>query len=117
MKYNQLKDEIQRHKPIKVSSADWLDAYYYNTSFCCRVFCCVRKPHSKVDRLYKKSVSKLQDELNLVKLIKDVRKLNNLQHSSFITSAKRDFLLDHTVDNVIDLDSDLDENMEFSLQE
>jgi hypothetical protein len=78
LKYNQLKDEIRRHKTIKVSSADWLDAYYYNTSFCCRVFCCVRKPHSKLDRLYKRSVSKLQDELNLVKLIKDVKKLNNL---------------------------------------
>jgi len=46
-----------------------------------------------------------------------VRKLNNLQKSSFLTSNKRDFLLEHTADNVVDLDSDVDENMEFNLEE
>lgn len=46
-----------------------------------------------------------------------MRKLNNLQKSSFLTSNKRDFLLEHTADNVVDLDSDVDENMEFNLEE
>ena len=63
-----------------------------------------------VKKLYEKGNERLEEEVNLVWIVKEIRKLKALAECSTLSSQQREFLLDHGKNNLIDLDSDTDFN-------
>ena len=75
-----LKNEISKHKKIKVGACQWLRVYCRHTSFWYRV-CCWNSRIEKnrlTYKLYEKGNQRLEDEVNMVNIVKTVRKLEAL---------------------------------------
>jgi hypothetical protein len=88
-----VKDEISKHRQIKFSCGTmWI-----------RMLCLKGEKHR---RLYNIGTTRLQEDLNLISLIKQVRYMSAILDSSLLKSKSRKFQVMHSRQNVIDLDSD-----------
>jgi 5,10-methylenetetrahydrofolate reductase len=67
------------------------------------MFCLRGEKHK---RLYYEGKSRLEDDMDMVTLIKQMRRFSTLMDSSLLKSKVRKFEVDHSYPNVIDLDSD-----------
>lgn len=65
--------------------------------------CCSTVSQSK---LLKKGHKKLQDEMNIVNVIKDIRRARIVMESSLLKNPLRRYQVNHVEDNLIDIDSE-----------
>ena len=65
--------------------------------------CCSTVSQSK---LLKKGHKKLQDEMNIVNVIKDIRRTRIVMESSLLKNPLRRYQVNHVEDNLIDIDSE-----------
>ena len=65
---------------------------------------------NKMVRMYNDGIYKIEKDLNLVRLVKMLKRINILMKNSLMTS-KIDFEIAHQPDNIIDLD--VDDNEEY----
>jgi hypothetical protein len=69
------------------------------------LFCCNRcfKKRKKLEKLYNATVERVEEETNIVKLIKDLRNTRILMNNSLMNDDLR-FMISHNIKNYIDLD-------------
>mgnify|MGYP006108634375 CR=1 FL=1 len=67
------------------------------------MWCCSTASQSK---LLKKGYKKLQDEMNIVNVIKDIRRTRIVMESSLLKNPLRRYQVNHVEDNLIDIDSE-----------
>lgn len=84
-----------RHRPIRLSNKK-----QYWTLFFCR--CCAKK---QARNLYTYGYTALENDLDMIRLIKTNKNLTTLARCTYLTNSKRYEHLCHARDNVIDLDS------------
>ena len=72
LKFNMLKDEISKHKDIRIGPCQWWRAYMQHKSWCYRKCCWNgKKEQNRVGKkLYEKGNQRLTEELNLVSIVK-----------------------------------------------
>ena len=70
-----------------------------NNVFCC----CVRRNHNQLTKLYDKGSEKLEKSLDIVHIIKNLRKLKILVKNKFLDKDTH-FKLNHNNKNIIDLE-------------
>ena len=81
---NCLKQEIKKHKVIKISFLDNL--YLYVTkALGCDCFDKIWSKRKKLTKLYEKGQDKLETQLNILKIIKSLRNLKILMNNSMMT--------------------------------
>ena len=107
------KEIDQKHKVIRVSKNT-----LFGPLFCLnfgRISDCCFHPgtYKKYKRLYRNGQSMLEKDMNLINTIKDVKTLMTLSKCQNVLNDEKRYLLQHTKDNIIDLDSDTDGNKGF----
>jgi hypothetical protein len=86
-------DEVRKHKRIFFSLSDWFDLF---------IGCSASK---KMNKLYTVGMSRIDADLNVVRIVKKLRHLDVISNcSTLLKSKERRFQVSHTYQNVIDLD-------------
>ena len=106
------KEEIRVHRPVVLRLYKYI-LLYISTLFEClmtrntisKLNClCFTNRNKKLIRLLAKTETRLEEELDVIKLIQDLRKLQVLVLNSPIT-AKTKFMVAHSSANVVNLES------------
>lgn len=108
-RYIQVEQEISNmHKVINISfCTKWLEMCFQRIAICNCFF--NDQNIAKYTKLYDEGFEKLQNDLNVVKLVGNSKLMMAYQKSQGMNN-KRLFKLKHTMENVIDLDSDKNQN-------
>lgn len=108
-RYAQVEQEISnKHKVINLSfCTKWLEMCFQRIAICNCFF--NDQNIAKYTKLYDEGFEKLQNDLNLIKLVNNSKLMMAHQKSQGMNN-KRLFKLKHTMENVIDLDSDKNQN-------
>ena len=90
---------------------DNLLLFLHNNIICVRL--CPWKKSVKLRKLYNEGRSKILKDLNLVKLVRNLKRMKNLMKNSLMTK-QIEFELVHNFKNVIDIDTPVEESDEAS---
>ena len=97
------------HRMIKLSTATSFKVFFANMMgpfFCCHSCCCItKKQMTKYRYLIKEGEEKLDNDLDIVFLIKSIRNLNIFMRNT-LRSKRTKFEIEHSTKNCIDLDGD-----------
>ena len=58
-------------------------------------------------KLYDQGKDKIREDLDIVNIVKKLRQLEAIIDVSLLTSEKRKFWVNHTINNIIDVEDDL----------
>ena len=100
-----MKKEIEKHRKIELNTKTSLKLYLWNLCSCLEA-----KKNSqikKLQRLYQAGEERLEEELNIVKIIKNLKNLRILTKNKFI-DPKTQVLINHDIKNIINLDESSD---------
>ena len=97
--------EINRHHEIKITWQDNLRLFLANSLGGLFCDCCWGKKR-KMQRLYEEGQDRIETELDLVKLMKNLRNMKVLMRNSLMNKQVKFDIL-HSYKNLINLDSDL----------
>lgn len=95
--------EIEKHRLIRMATTDKVFLFlHYNLpllAFCC----CKWKNKDKLYHMYQDGKYRIEKDLNLVRLVKTLKRIHILMKNSLMTS-KRDFEIVHMPENCINVD-------------
>jgi len=104
-----IKNELEMHRMIKLSDTTSWKVFISNICgpfFCCYSCCCItKKQMTKYRYLIKEGEEKLDNDLDIVFLIKSIRNLNIFMKNT-LKSKRTKFEIEHSNKNCIDLDGD-----------
>jgi hypothetical protein len=92
----------KQHRVLRLSCKDKCCLLCSIKMGCCFPSCCWSK-HKKIKILYDKGTNRIEDELDIVKIIKTLRMTKTFLENSFITPEIR-FGLEHAENNFINID-------------
>ena len=96
------------HRHINLSSKDNICLYLANQLGCLFPCICWSK-REKLQRLYEKSNERIDKELDLIKVVKNMKSFRVFL-KNFLMTDKIKFELAHSMKNCIDIDTDSDED-------
>ena len=108
----QQKIENEKHHKILISFRQSAALYWENIfgDFCCGIFlceCCQSNPkRSKLAKLYDTCQDKIDAELDVVKIIKNLKKLRIITKNHILNDPAMRHEIEHDEKNLINLDSD-----------
>jgi hypothetical protein len=75
--------ELKKHKPIEITNSDWF-----------RLLCSYRS--AKYGKLFSRGARKVEKELDLLRMAKQLRHLQVIVDNSLLTDENRKMLVEHT---------------------
>ena len=106
------RDEIDKHHKIKISFRQSLALFWENlfSDICCGIFlceCCVQNPkRSKLAKLYDVCQDKIDAELDVVKIIRNLKNLRIIAKNNIAKDPIMKIQIEHNEKNFVNLDSD-----------
>jgi len=98
-----VKKEIDKHRKIRVRLIDSIRLYFANSRFGC---CCKPKTWKNVNKfkkLYRIGENRIEKELNIVKIMKNIKDIKICLRNSIMDDRVK-FEIGHTNKKVIDVD-------------
>ena len=97
-----VKNEIQKHRLIRISLKDSILLFLHDRLVCLQWFSCWKKK-AQFQKLFKEGKLRIEKDLNIIKLVRNLKRLKILMKSSLMTKQVK-FQIAHNIKNCIDLD-------------